>query len=320
MAEDLYQVLGVDRQASKDDIQKAYRKLARKYHPDMNPDDDRAKERFKRVQEAYDVLSDADKRAAYDRYGADFEKIRERGWHPGAGGGGSFEGIDLEQIFGGRGGGHGFEGGFTDFFEQLMGARGRGGPSAGAQRRSPVPTKGASIQHEHSIPLRLAMNGGSTDLAKSLGGKTQTISVKVPPGVQDGTKIRLRGKGHPSPTGGEAGDLILTLHVLSHPNFKQSGANLIVTLPVTIAEAVLGGAVDVPTPTGEIALKIPPGSSSGKRFRVRGHGAVQGDGSRGDLLVDLSIVVPSSVDEEQAKVLRELDAKYTTPVREGLAF
>lgn len=321
MSEDLYQVLGVDRKASKDDLQKAYRKLARKYHPDMNPDDQRAKERFKRVQEAYDVLSDADKRAAYDRYGADFEKIRDRGWQPGAGGP-SFDGLDIEQIFGNRGGqaGGGFEGGFADFFEQLMGAR--GGAAAGPRggRRSPVPTQGTSIQHDLTIPFRTAILGGKTEFVMQTLTGTEKISVSIPAGVHDGAKIRLRGKGQPSMTGGEPGDLLLTLHVLSHPNFQRSGPNLILSLPVTITEAALGAKVDVPTPNGTITLTIPKGSSSGRRLRVKGQGIPQRDGSSGDLLVDLSIKTPESLTEADEVALRQLEERYQQPVREDLAF
>lgn len=322
MAEDLYQVLGVGREASKDEIQKAYRKLARKYHPDMNPDDDKAKERFKRVQEAYDVLSDEEKRAAYNRYGADFEKIRTSGWQPGAAGGGAFDGVDLEQIFGGRGGGGGgFEGGFTDFFEQLMGAgRGGGGYGRGPGRQGPVARRGENLQHEVSIPLSTAVNGGKVDFAINMGGQNQTISVTIPSGVEDGAKIRLRGKGQPSPTGHEAGDLILKLKVLPHAHFQRIGQNLKLALPVTIGEAALGGKVDLPTPSGTITLTIPPGSSSGRRLRLKGQGVKNKDGSRGDLLVDLQIKIPEHLEPEDQEAIATLEKRYSQNVREGLAF
>ena len=319
MAEDLYQVLGVGRDASKDEIQKAYRKLARKYHPDMNQGDDSAKERFKRVQEAYDVLSDDEKRPAYDKYGADFEKIRTGGWHPGAGGA-SFDGLDLEQIFGGRGGpGGGFEGGFSDFFEQLMGG-GAGHPQGRGRARGPRPQRGGNLQHELSIPFQTAIKGGNVDFAIQSASGSQTIGVKIPPGVADGAKIRLRGKGQPSPTGHEAGDLILVLKVLPHPHFQRIGQNLKLSLPVTVPEAALGAKVDVPTPNGEITLTIPPGSSSGKRLRVKGQGVPAKDGSSGDLLVDLSIKLPESLEKSDEAALQALEQRYQVPVRDKLNF
>lgn len=316
MAEDLYQVLGVRRDASKDEIQKSYRKLARKYHPDMNPDNAEAKDRFKRVQEAYDVLSDPEKRSAYDQYGSDFEKIRNGGWHPGAGGGAGFEGLDLEQIFGGRGGGGGFEGGFAEFFEQLAGA-GRGGPRATRRR---APERGAEVRHELTIPLRTAVSGGKVEFYLNRGKGAEKISVTIPPGVHDDSKIRLRGQGQPSPTGHEAGDLILSLKVSSHPHFQRSGQNLLLTLPVTLAEAALGAKVDVPTPAGTITMTIPAGSSSGRRLRLKGQGVKNRDGSVGDLLVDLQIKLPESLSEEDHAAIRAIEERHPMAPRQNLSW
>jgi len=331
MAEDLYQVLGVDRKASKDEIQKAYRKLARKYHPDMNPDDARAKERFKRVQEAYEVLSDEEKRGAYDRYGADFEKIRSSGWQPGSGGP-SFEGLDLEKIFGGaRGGGHGFEGGFGDFFEQLMGAgrggagrggagRGGAGRGRGAGGRTSAAHKGADVQAQVSISFKRAILGGKEEFIINTGGGPEKIEVTIPAGVEDGAKLRLRGRGQAGLGGGASGDLLLLVQVTPHPAYRRAGANLVVTLPVTVTEAALGAKVDVPTPAGMISLTVPRGSSSGDRLRVKGHGVPQRDGTSGDLLVDLSVKLPARLTEADEIALRELAGRYGAPVREGLSF
>lgn len=319
MAEDLYQALGLGRDATKDEIQKAYRKLARKYHPDMNPGDEKAKENFKRIQEAYDVLSDPEKRSAYDRYGADFEQIRQGGWRPGAGAGASFDGLDLEQIFGGRGGpAGGFEGGFAEFFEQLAGGArgGRGGPRT--HRAAPV--RGSNVQHELTIPLRTAVSGGKAEFYLDRGKGSEKISVTIPPGVTDGSKIRLRGQGQPSPTGHEAGDLILTLKVSSHPHFQRSGQNLLLTLPVTLAEAALGAKVDIPTPSGTITLSIPPGSSSGRRLRVKGRGVGSRDGSVGDLLVDLEIKLPETISEEGQEAIREFDRRHPMTLRQNLSW
>lgn len=318
VAEDLYQTLGVSRDASKDEIKKAHRKLALKFHPDKKPDDDVAREKFKRAQEAYDVLSDDEKRAAYDRYGADFEKIRSTGYQPGAAG---FDGLDLEQVFGsaGRGGGGGgaqFEG-FSDFFEQLMGGgRGGGGRGGGTTRRAAPPQRGANVRHELEIPLQTAALGGTTEFYLN----HEKIAVTIPPGVETGTKIRLRERGQPSPNGGPTGDLILLIKVSDHPHFRRNGRNLEVSLPVTLAEAALGAKVDVPTPTGTVALSVPAASSSGRRLRLKGQGIKQRDGSAGDLIVVLQIRLPDSIDESSQQLIKQFDEKNPITIRTDLNF
>ncbi|MGB7347781.1 MAG: J domain-containing protein [Pirellulaceae bacterium] len=323
MSEDLYQVLGVSREASKDEIKKAHRKLALKFHPDKNPDDKVAADRFKRVQEAYDVLSNEEKRAAYDRYGADFEKIRGGGFNPGAGGAG-FEGLDLEQIFGGRGGGGGdvqFEGGFSDFFEQLMGG-GRGGPGRGGagrggpgQQRRAAPQKGANVRHELELPMALAIKGGGTEFYVN----GEKLSVTIPPGVAEGAKMRLREQGQPSPNGGPRGDLILLIKISAHPHFRRIGQNLELSLPVTLAEAALGAKIDVPTPSGTVTLTIPPGTSSGKRLRLKGQGIKNKSGSSGDLLVEIEIHLPSQLDEASQALIKQFDETNPQSLRDDLA-
>ncbi len=320
MAEDLYETLGVARDASKADIKKAHRKLAMKFHPDKNPDDKVAAEKFKRAQEAYDVLSDEEKRAAYDRYGADFEKIRGTGYQPGTGG---FDGLDLEQIFGGgRGGGGGaqFEG-FSDFFEQMMGGGAQpGGGRAGASRRTgrrPVaPQRGSNVRHEFEIPLHTAVVGGTTEFYLN----NEKLAVKIPPGVETGSKIRLRERGQPSPNGGPSGDLILMIKVSEHPHFRRKGQNLELTLPVTLPEAALGAKVDVPTPTATVALSIPPGSSSGRRLRLKGQGVRGRDGTAGDLIVILQIELPKSMDDESKKLIEQFAEQNPMSVRDNLSF
>lgn len=318
MAEDLYETLGVARDASTADIKKAHRKLATKYHPDKNPDDKVAAEKFKRIQEAYDVLSDDEKRPAYDRYGADFEKIRGTGYQPGTGG---FDGLDLEQIFGGGGrpgGGDGaqFEG-FSDFFEQMMGGgRAPGGRASGGRRTRQVPPqRGANVRQEFEIPLLTAVVGGTTEFY--LNG--EKLAVKIPPGVETGSKIRLRDRGQPSPNGGPNGDLILMIKVSSHPHYRRKGQNLELTLPVTLQEAALGAKVDVPTPKATVALSIPPGSSSGRKLRLKGHG-VQKQGTPGDLIVILQIELPESIDDESKALIEQFADKNPMSVREGLNF
>lgn len=323
MAEDLYQTLGVSRDASKDEIKKAHRKLALKYHPDKNPDDEVARGKFKRVQEAFDVLSDEEKRAAYDRYGDDFEKIRSTGYHPGAAGSAGFEGLDLDQIFGGgRGGSTSFEGGFSDFFEQLMGGRGGGRPGGGATggRRAAPPQRGANVRHELEIPLQTAVLGGKTEFYLNRGGDSEKLSVTIPPGVDSGAKIRLREQGQPSPNGGPRGDLILLINVSDHPHYQRSGRNLELELPITLAEAALGAKVDVPTPDGTVTLTIPAGSSSGRRLRLKGQGVKQRDGSRGDLLVELQVKIPGTLDDESKQLVEQFDQKNPMTVRGGLSF
>lgn len=321
MAEDLYQTLGIDRSASKDDIKKAHRKLALKFHPDKNPDDEVASEKFKRVQEAYDVLSDDEKRAAYDRYGSDFEKIRGGGWNPGSAGGPSFDGLDLDQIFGGRGGGGGgadFQGGFSDFFEQMMGG-GAGGARPG--RRPAPPQKGANIRHEIELPLKTAVLGGETEFYVQRGGNHDKLAVTIPPGVVSGAKMRLRDQGNPSPNGGPAGDLILVIKVSEHPTFRRSGQMLEIKLPITLAEAGLGAKIDVPTPDGTVTLSIPAGTSSGKRLRLKGQGVKQRDGSAGDMFVEVQIQLPESIDADSADLLEKFAEANPMPgLRDDLVF
>lgn len=318
MPEDLYQTLGVNRQADKDEIQKAYRKLARKYHPDMNPNDDRAREKFKRVQEAYDVLSDAEKRQAYDRYGADFEKIRDSGFRPGAAGGASFEGLDLEELFRGRQGG-GFQNGFNDFFEQLVGGMG-GGPQRGGRRRTKAaqPHPGETIRFELPVPLKQALSGGSYEfqLPPSAGG--QKISVQLPSGIESGAKMRLRGKGYASPSGGPPGDLILVIRVEDHPSFKRVGKNVELVLPVTLREALLGAKVDIPTIKGTLSLSVPAGSSGGRRLRLKGMGVDDGKGPPGDMIVELQISLPGQVDEAAKEWIEKFDRDYPLQPRAAL--
>ncbi|TWU27153.1 Curved DNA-binding protein [Novipirellula galeiformis] len=325
VAEDLYQILGVARDATKDDIKKAHRKLALKYHPDKNQDDKTAREKFKRVQEAYDVLSDEEKRAAYDRYGADFEKIRGGGFNPHAGGGGGagFEGLDLEQIFGGRGGGDvKFEGGFSDFFEQLMGggARGGAGRGAGRGRRAAPPQRGGNIRHELELPLQTAVLGGTTEFYLNRTGKNEKLSVTIPPGVETGSKIRLRDQGEPSPNGGPRGDLILLIKVSDHPHFRRIGKNLELKLPVSLSEAMLGAKIDVPTPSGTVTLSVPAGTSSGRRLRLKGQGIRNRDGSAGDLIVELQIRLPESIDDESKELVEKFAERNPLNLRHDLSF
>ena len=328
VSEDLYQILGVSRNASKDEIRKAHRKLALKYHPDKNSDDD-AQARFKRIQEAYDVLSDEEKRAAYDRYGSDFEKVRSAGGFHGAGAGG-FDGLDLDSIFGrgaagggggasGNPGGFNFEGGFGDFFEQILGgqaARGGGGGGRGRTRTAASRAqKGGNLRRELQLPLEKVVAGGEAELYIN----DQKISVNIPKGIAEGTKMRLREKGSPSPNGGPPGDLILVVSSTTHPVYKRYGQNLELNLPVTLTEAVLGCKVDLPLlPEGSVALSIPAGTSSGRKLRLKGQGIPSAKGAAGDLIVQVQIKVPEQVDEPSKKLLEEFAELNPQSVRQSL--
>jgi len=317
MAEDYYQVLGVPRSASQADIQKAYRELARKFHPDMNPDDKGAKKKFQKIQAAFDVLNDPQKREMYDRYGSSFEAMggggprggttwrTTRGAGPGSGGF-QFEDIDFSQFFGERFGAEPESaGGFADFFNQFR----RG---ASTRRTAPGRTRrGADLVHEIHIPFTTCVTGGEVQItADRQSGRLETIAVKIPPGIEDGKKIRLRGQGLRPPEGGPPGDIILTVHVELHPFFQRRQNNLIVRVPVTLAEAALGAKVDIPTPKGTVAIQIPAGTSSGTKLRVKGHGLLPKDGPPGDLLAEVQIVLPRQFDETARGLIRQLDERW----------
>ena len=332
MAEDYYKILGVSRGASAEEIQKAYRDKARKYHPDVNPDDKQAREKFKQVQKAFEVLNDSKKRRLYDQFGSSYEAAEKSGFHPGAGfsggwgpgggqagarggarGGTPYE-FDFSELFGGGGGGGrrgGGKGGFADFFSQFRQApAAEPGPSKEAQ------WKGQDIHHDLTVPFTTSVTGGSAQITvRRQNGKTETITVKIPKGIADGKKIRLRGQGEASPYGGPVGDIILTIHVTPHPCFERRDNHLHLRLPVTLGEAAGGAKVDVPTPNGTVTLQIPPGTSSGKRLRVKGHGIPHKDGA-GDLYVEVRIVLPPKLDDDAIEKLKSLDAAYTDEPRE----
>ncbi len=306
MAEDYYKTLGVGRDASAADIQKAYRKLARKYHPDLNPDDKTAKTKFQEVQRAFDVLNDPSKRELYDRYGSSFESMGAgagpRGGRTTWGAGPGAEEIDFSELFGQRYGGEDPAGMFGDIFTQFR----RGG--ARSRRAAPqAPVRGSDLATELEIPFHTAVMGGQAQISLQRGnGKVETLSVKIPPGIDEGKKIRLRGQGE-SVSDGTPGDILITIHVSPHPWFRRHGNNLEVRVPVTLAEAALGAKVDVPTPKGTIALRIPPGASSGKRLRVKGHGVAPPNGEPGDLYAEIQIVLPTPLDEECVELIKKLD-------------
>ena len=293
---DLYQQLGVKRGASDAEIKKAYRSLAKQLHPDRNKDNPQAAERFAKVTQAYDLLTDKDKRARYDR-----GEIDEDG-NPRMPFGGGFGGGSAGPRSGGGGGGfEGFGNGFqgadaadlSDLFEGLFGASGarRGstgnGPFGGFGRNRP-PQKGADVAYRLKVPFVDAATM-KDQRVKLTGGKT--IDLKLPKGVEDGAKIRLAGQGQEGPGG--RGDAIVSIEIAGHPFYVREGKNIRLTLPITLKEAVLGSKVKVPTPEGAVMLTIPKGSSSGKVLRLKGRGFTGKDGSRGDQLVELAVDLPA---------------------------
>ena len=292
---DLYQRLGIKRDASEAEVKKAYRSLAKQLHPDKNRDNPKAAERFASVTHAYDLLGDKDKRARYDRGELDEDGNPKMPFGGGFGGG-----QPGGNPFGGArpGGGAGFPPGFegaetadlSDLFEGLFGAqqaRGRpGGGFSGFGRRAPQ--KGADVAYRLKVPFEEAATLTAQRVTLA-GGRT--IDLKLPKGIEDGTKIRLGGQGQEGPGGN--GDAIITIEISPHRAFVRDGADIRLTLPVTLKEAVLGAKVKVPTPDGPVMLSVPKGSSSGKSLRIKGRGFSDKDGKRGDQLVQLAIDLPA---------------------------
>jgi DnaJ-class molecular chaperone len=317
MATDYYATLGISRTASQDEIQKAYRKLARKYHPDMNPDDATAKKKFQEVQSAFEVLSDAEKRKKYDQFGADYESA---GAGRGYGGGPQwryttssgpqtypFDANDLNDLFG-RGGEEAGSGGFADFFRTMGGGR---------ARRAARAERGHDLKHELTVPFATSVLGGEAALmVQRADGNVESIKVKIPAGIENGKKIRLRGQGEPGEGGGPAGDILLTIHVTPHPQFRRTGNRLEVRVPVTLAEAAEGAKVDVPTPQGTITLKVPANTSSGKKLRVKGQGIKTNP--PGDLFAEIQIVLPDHLSDDDRQKLAEISGRYSQNPRADL--
>jgi len=300
MALDLYQRLGLKRGATEAEIKKAYRSLAKQLHPDRNKDNPNAAKRFGEVTQAYDMLSDKDKRARYDRGEIDEEGNPKMpfgggfgGYQSGAGGpqpGGGFENFNF--------GGGGDAADLSDLFEGLFGGatggRTGGGPFSGFRQRTRAAQKGADVAYRLKIPFEDAVALKAQRITLADG---KTIDLKLPQGLEDGTRIRLAGKGEEGPGG--RGDAIVTIEVAPHRFYMRDGTNIRLELPVTLKEAVLGAKVKVPTPEGAVMLTIPKGTTSGRVFRLKGRGFVGKDGKRGDQLVAVEIDVPADDPELQ---------------------
>jgi curved DNA-binding protein len=298
-AKDYYDILGVNKKANDEEIKRAYRKMAMKYHPDRNPNKKEAEERFKEINEAYAVLSDKEKRKQYDTFGA--EGFRQRFTQEDI-----FRGFDFDEIlsglFGGRGRREfrfGGRGGF-DFGDVFSG-------QGGFQDRGRMPQKGEDILYELSISLEEATSGGEKRVSYRKNGRIEEVSVKIPKGIPTGKKLRLAGKGMQGRNGGPPGDLYLQISVREHPIFTREGDDLVVEKEVSFSEAVLGTTVEVPTLEGKKRVKVPPGTQSHTKMRLKGLGLprFQREG-RGDELVKVVVRVPKRVSEKSKKLIEEL--------------
>ncbi|WP_416394088.1 MULTISPECIES: DnaJ C-terminal domain-containing protein [unclassified Curtobacterium] len=308
---DFYKVLGVDKTASDAELKKTYRKLARQYHPDSNPGDAAAENRFKEISEAYSVLSDKEQRQEYDQVRAMGSGARFTAGGPGQGGG-------FEDVFGGmfgQGGGgqrvrfgQGGAGGFEDILGGMFGAGAAGGgggfgQSSGGYRGFGGPTKGRDVTATTTLDFTTAIAGDTVKLSQ---GNGRPVNVRIPAGVADGQKIRLRGRGEPSPDGGEAGDLVVTVTVRKHPVFERDGQHLRLDVPVTFVEAALGATIEVPTLGGStVKLRVAPGTPSGRVLRVKGRGVTTKNGT-GDLLATVQVAVPSHLSDKQREAVEAL--------------
>ena len=311
---DYYATLGVKKDASQDDIQKAYRKLARKYHPDVNKDP-AAEMKFKEVGEAYEVLKDPDKRKKFDQFGSAWKRAQQSGGRPPG-----YEGFDFGNLdgfdfsgFGGAGGGGGAEG-FSSFFEMLFGGAGAPGGGAGGRRSARGGfggrgrMRGGDTEATVQLTLDEAVRGGTREITLSdpESGQRKTLSVRIPEGIRPGQKIRLAGQGQPGFDGSPAGDLLLKVEILPDPRFRIEGSDVYTTVPVTPWEAALGGEAEVETPTGNVRVRIPAGSSSGRKIRLRERGLSAPGGKKGDLFAEFRIVVPEQLSDRERALFEEL--------------
>lgn len=291
MARDPYEVLGVTKAASQDEIQKAFRKQAKVLHPDLNPGDKEAERKFKDISAAYEIVGDKDKRARYDNgeIGPDGNEQPQRQYYREYAGAGAENPYQSSAGFSDFGEGEDI---FSQFFSR------RGGGAGGRQVRM----RGADAQYSMNVEFLDAINGTQTQIKLPNG---PTLDVRIPAGTKDGQTLRLKGKGQPGIGGGEAGDALIEVHVKPHAFFTRDGDDIRLELPVTLSEAVLGGKVNVPTPKGAVAVTVPANSSTGKVLRLKGRGAPKRGGAHGDLYIALAIVLPDAPDEKLKSFIEE---------------
>jgi curved DNA-binding protein len=304
---DYYETLGISRNAEAAEIRRAYRSLARQYHPDLNPNNKEAEERFKALNEAYEVLSDPEKRKKYDQFGRDWQRYQQAPgagdfdwsrWQQQPGGAGSTytytTAEDVEDLFGA-------EQGFSDFFESLFG---RGRPQAGQARARPQ--RGQDLEHPVEVTLREAFTGTTRLMTKD----GRQLEVRIPPGVRTGSRVRMSGEGAPGRGAGEAGDLYLVVDVLPDPQFERAGDDLTTDVEVPLYTATLGGEVAVPTLGGTVKLSVPAGTQNGRRFRLRGRGMPQlrQPENYGDLYAVVRVRLPEHLNDEERALFEQLRA------------
>jgi curved DNA-binding protein len=287
---DYYKLLGVERSASEKEIKQAYRRLARKHHPDVNPGDKAAEEKFKEISEAYEVLSDKEKRTKYDQYGQYWRQAGQPGAGPPPGWAGDFGGADFDVG----------ASGFSDFFEMLFG-HDRAGTRT-THRRMWTPARGRDVEYEIEVSLEDAFSGAT----KTFTIDGRRIEVKIPKGVKQGSRIRLAGQGEPGP-GSESGDLYLIVRLRRHPRFEVKDSDLYTDVPVPYTIAALGGEVEVGTLAGKVSMKIPAGTGGGQTFRLAGQGMSHLRGTaRGDLYARIKVTVPKTLSQRERELLAEL--------------
>jgi curved DNA-binding protein len=310
---DYYETLGVAKGASADDIKSAFRKLARKHHPDLAKDKKAAEEKFKEINEAYEVLSDPEKRKKYDEYGANWQHAGNG--FPGGGGGRSRAGG--ARGFGGYGEGDAsdfhFGGtGYSDFFEQFFGTRrGRGyGGGGGGVEFEETPQRGRDVEADILVTLEEVLNGATRQISFRKGNspEIQTYTVKIPKGVRESQRIRLAGQGGSGGARGEAGDLYLRVKLQQHPDYRFDGVDIYHEVDVPAWQAVLGGELTIPTPDGRAKLKIPAGTQNGKKFRIPGRGLPEKGGGRGDYYALIEIAIPETITPEQKALWEQIAA------------
>ncbi len=328
---DYYATLGVPKTATDAEIKKAYRKLARELHPDLNPGNKTAEARFKEVNEANEVLGDPEKRKKYDELGSNWRAYEQQQGQPGStgsprgpwsgpfgqAGGGSYRTMtpeEMQEMFGGSGG----DDPFSDFFHTFFGGASGGTRTGGRRGRAARATRGSDFESPIDLTLEDAFSGATRRLrleSHERGGTPRTVDVRIPAGVKDGARVRVAGEGEPAPRGGAAGDLFLVVRLLPHKRFERDGADLRTHVDIPVTTAVLGGEIQVDTLGGStLRLKIPPHTAGGRVFRLRGHGmpTVGKPDQRGDLYATVDVTIPGSLSDEERQhyeALRELERK-----------